>query len=851
MIQLTTPPTTLDADSEFHLREIERRSENAAERTTLLVRLYFAGFLTAASGLSYLAGRPLEEITQQQLTIAIYFLYCAGTYVFLGRARKYHPIVKYISSFVDISLLTFLTWYITTSQANPILSYFTPMTLIFFIFLVMSAVRNRPGVIVFTLILALLGHGGLMFLAYPEMRELNANLARLTPQLIPELAAAGETFNLPSGQPIGAALRLIYLSAVGGLLMYTIHIARRTAREQTAYLLAQKSLQFAEIDRLKTEFFLNMSHEFRTPLTLMLGPIERLLEQDAPAPERDRLLQLARRNAYHMLSNVNNLLDYSRIAAGKLQPMLRPVTLAALIATTTEAFHYEIERKGLRLHLETSEPCPQATIDPDLIERAVTNLLANALRFTNTGTISVRMRYAPGRFIICVADTGQGIAPDQRVAIFNRFHSTDAATGAGTGLGLPLAREIVELHGGSVRVRSRINAGSCFRIRLPAQSRDVADPAPRHRVLQPIVARPEAAAATITRATTTQYETLSANPTAEILLVEDNPDMREFLTETLQPFYYVSAVTNGHEALDYLRRRTPNLVISDVMMPEMDGLTLLRILRTEHSRRTLPVLMLTARSEPLDRIDGLRTGADDYLAKPFATGELLERARKLIERERATDAALARERAEIYANLHDNLGAQLTDLALQARHIHSATPPSEARERFQAAVTRAHQSLRTALSDSEDLERMREDFLLGLQLFLVRRYTNAGRRLHWRVNVACESLFSEERVPERIKHTLFAILRETSTNDLKYGAGPTELELDAAQSEVDARHILRLRFHARSTFRPGASTDVGGTGWGEKTIAARVAGINGVSSRSLTDGQFILTLEIPIDATTS
>ena len=870
----------LDPESAVHLRRIERRYENYGERTAFVVRLYFCAFTTLAAVLSHLGGRPASELIERLTTIGVYAVFCASMYVFLGRTRTYHPTIKYISSFVDVALLTLLTWFSTRSQENPILSYFTPMTLIYFVFLTMSAVRNRLRVIAFTLALCLLGYGGLMILAYPEMFALNARLAAATAELMPATAASGGEFRLPSGRPMGIVLRLLYMGLAGGLLIYAVYGARRVARQQTAYLLEQKVLKHAEIDRIKTNFFLNMSHEFRTPLTLILGPIQRLLNPNErlSRESREELLNIILRSSRSMLTNVNNLLDFSRLRAGKLQLQKKAIDLRAHVQSIAEAFRFESESKGLLLEIDLPDRAVAATVDPYLLERALSNLLANAVRFTQNGGVAIRMQVAPApsaadsadRIQIEVSDSGPGIPSERTAAIFERFET--GGTSGGSGLGLPLCREIVELHNGRIDLVPQPGAGARFRIELPLNASNPATPKAQNEssATEALIASPDTSAAPIDRKTRAAHADVPGFPVqgrasaaafaqspppatgpvaghglADVLLVDDNGDMRDFVRGILQPYYLVRTAKDGREALESVRRRRPDLLIADVMMPEMSGLMLLEILRAERETGDLPVILLTARSESGDRMEGLRGGADAYLTKPFLAEELLQRAQNLIQRSRNVETNLARERHRIYNELHDSLGARLTDLALQARRMNPNVLAKGELDELNATVSSAQQSLRNALSDSEDLERMRTDFPLGLQLFLLRRYTTGGRSLQWDLSPEVETLLKGPRLSERTRHSLFSVLREVTTNDLKYGHETSRLEFESAGTgDADDHRLLRVRFFAPSRYDPAGQN----TGRGRHTIAERVAELGGKLEQSLVDGSFQMQIEIPLTA---
>ncbi|MBD0385553.1 MAG: response regulator [Nostoc sp. C3-bin3] len=416
----------------------------------------------------------------------------------------------------------------------------------------------------------------------------------------------------------------------------------------------------AELDRAKTEFFNNVSHEFRTPLTLMLGPLEDVLssKNGSLTPDEREQLQLVHRNSLRLLKLVNTLLDFSRIEASRIEAVYEPTDLAVLTTELASVFRSAIERAGLRLTVDCP-PLPEAVyVDRQMWEKIVLNLLNNAFKFTFTGEITVALRWYREYVELEIQDTGTGIPAVELPRLFERFYRVQGLQGRtyeGSGIGLSLVQEMVRLHGGSVRVSSKVNQGSCFIVVLPTGK----DHLPVERI------------GTKSDLSSAAFETNAfveeawrwlpqegkreknffapapegVNSKARILLADDNADMRDYLKHLLQPYYEVEVVTNGVAALAAADRQIPDLVLSDIMMPGVDGLQLLRQLRSQSSTCEVPIILLSARAGEESRVEGLEMGADDYLIKPFSARELLARVRANLELSRLRKQAQA-ERAE-------------------------------------------------------------------------------------------------------------------------------------------------------------------------------------------------------------
>jgi signal transduction histidine kinase len=408
----------------------------------------------------------------------------------------------------------------------------------------------------------------------------------------------------------------------------------------------------AELDRAKTAFFSNVSHEFRTPLTLLLGPLEDALAgRDGALPPAARgALELAHRNALRLQRLVNSLLDVSRLEAGAAQAALVPVDLAQLTADLASGFRAAFERAGLTLAVDCPPLPAPVRVDPAAWEKVVLNLLSNALKFTFEGGVTVRLSAEEGQAVLTVADTGTGVPPHELPRLFERFHRVRGAQGRtheGTGIGLALVRELALLHGGDVSAESREGGGTTLRVRVPLALAPGATPhahvaAPQAYVEEALRWLPPGGGAVAgpgARGPGAQEprarEDGAGGATGErprVLVVDDNADMREYVARVLAPTFAVEAAGDGEEALEAVRTRGPYaLVLTDVMMPRLGGFGLLKALREEPRTRGLPVVMLSARAGEEAAVEGLEAGADDYLVKPFSARELLARVRSSLE----------------------------------------------------------------------------------------------------------------------------------------------------------------------------------------------------------------------------
>ncbi len=649
----------------------------------------------------------------------------------------------------------------------------------------------------------------------------------------------------------------------------------------------------AELDRAKTTFFSNVSHEFRTPLTLMLGPLEHMLAEGPGLTEAARReLEVVHRSALRLLKLVNALLDFSRIEAGRAEADLAPTDLANLTRDLASAFRSAVEQAGLRLIVDVAPLPATIPVDRDMWEKIVLNLLSNAFKFTQAGQIRVSLGTDDGFAVLAVSDTGIGIPADQVGRIFERFHRVQGASGRtheGTGIGLALVKDLALLHGGSASVESTMGVGSTFTVRIPLTSARVTE------------ARPSPAGPDPQRAETFVAEALRWQPPPSqpspdegqeadwprVLLADDNADMRDYVRRLLvERGYRVTTASDGRAALDAAQEQRPDLVLSDVMMPVMDGAELVRRLRAHPSLRTLPVILLSARAGEEETAGGLELGADDYLTKPFSARELLARVRLQVtmselRRRAAEQEARAEERERVAEDLRHTvqlrdeflslasheLNTPLTSLQLQVGAVRRAMGKSRSwdPEKMMARmgfidrqVLRMARLVRGLLEvnrisrgrvelslEPVDLRTVIEDVLADLEEDLAR----AGCRVETHFDGPAVGLWDRMRLEQ--------ILTNVVSNALKYGAArPVEI---VAANSADGNAVVTVRDEGIGIAeedreriferfeRAVSSENYGGFGlglWIAKVFAEAMGGRMHVESRV---GQgSVFTLELPL-----
>ncbi len=416
----------------------------------------------------------------------------------------------------------------------------------------------------------------------------------------------------------------------------------------------QQAERLMEVDRLKTEFFQNISHEFRTPLTLMIGPLESAINQGIDLPLDQAAIAL--RNSRRLLRLVNQLLDLQRLDAGKMQPKFRPCDLVNFVEQTVATFRPYCEKKGITLHTHTPPSCDRVYLDLERFDKVLYNLLSNAMKFTPSGgTITVSLQPAGDHILLQVKDTGIGIRADQIPHLFERFRQAEGSASRsyeGSGLGLALVKELVELHKGQVSVESVYGAGTTFGVwlhkgvsHLPLEQ-IIEVPADVHSsrssveladvemelqeedgaITQDIGAIASAPASSLSAPIETKE-----NQKCTILVVDDNPDLRTYVSGIMRgQGYQVKTARNGGEGFAIAQSYPPDLMVTDLMMPLVSGLDLIRMMREDEALKGTPIILLTAKADEDTRIEGALQGADIYLSKPFNDRELLAAVRNLL-----------------------------------------------------------------------------------------------------------------------------------------------------------------------------------------------------------------------------
>ncbi len=426
------------------------------------------------------------------------------------------------------------------------------------------------------------------------------------------------------------------------------HLAGALTDARAYELERRRAEDLAEVDRAKTDFFTNVSHEFRTPLTLLLGPAQDALAdvEDPLSPGQRARLEVVSRNGERLLRLVNSLLDFSRLEAGRVQARFEPVDLAAYTATLAGMFEVATDRGGLSLVVDCPPLPAPVHVDREHWAKIVLNLVSNALKFTFDGQITVSLRAEDGEAVLRVADTGVGVPAAELPQLFERFHRVQGARSRsheGSGIGLALVSELVGLHGGTVAAESEVGRGTTFTVRLPGGTAHLPPDQTLHGSTTP---GPTAEVAGLERGlvaeavgwveerTSPQVAAPVEGGRPRVLVVDDNPDMRDYVCGLLAEQYDVAAAADGLEGLAQVAAVRPDLVLTDVMMPNLDGFGMLERLRADPATFEVPVVMLSARAGEDGTIEGLEAGADDYLVKPFSARELLARVKVNLELDR-------------------------------------------------------------------------------------------------------------------------------------------------------------------------------------------------------------------------
>ena len=586
-----------------------------------------------------------------------------------------------------------------------------------------------------------------------QVGELNAHMGVTAiatgGQPKPETLVVVPIMSLVANRPAGAVVvgisprirldRLYssFLELVGSQIATAVANARAYDEER------RRAEALAEIDRAKTAFFSNVSHEFRTPLTLMLGPVQDVLTSPTTSGPARVQLELAHRNSLRLLKLVNSLLEFSRIEAGRVQASYVPTDLAALTADLASTFTTALELAGLKLEVDLQALPEPVYVDRDMWEKIVLNLLSNAFKYTLQGGIAVSLEPLDEAALLTVRDTGIGIPAAALPRLFERFFRVEGAEGRtheGSGIGLALVHELVKLHGGNVTVESQIGAGTVFKVHVPLGSAHL----PQERIgsaqsLQgPVVSArmyveealrwlpesrapaadaPAAFAMKMTRVPTPRdAHPRSAVYGARVIVADDNSDMRAYVRELLESRYQVETVADGKEALESARRAPPDLIVSDVMMPRMDGFALLQALRADPQLRDIPTILLSARAGEEAVIEGLDAMADDYLVKPFSARELIARVgaqlqlarlrREASEREHTRLKTADRQKNEFLAMLAHELRNPLAPIRNASEILARTLPTASSEQALVAMVKRQVSQLTRLVDDLLDVSRI-------------------------------------------------------------------------------------------------------------------------------------------------
>ncbi len=464
-----------------------------------------------------------------------------------------------------------------------------------------------------------------------------------------------------------------FLLVTMALVLISAHLSRQIRFQEFSarFDLAEANEELKKLDVLKSQFFANISHEVRTPLTSIISPIQSLYQGEVGplAKHQLELVEQMYRNSLRLLDMINQMLDFAKFDARKMELRLSDVRLDELAEQSVTMFAEVAARNGLELSYEVEDEIPLVLLDKDKVERILFNLVRNAIKFTEEGRITVTVGCEDKSIVMSVSDTGIGIPDEKLPLIFERFQQVDGSSTrryAGTGLGLTIVKEAVELQKGKIWVESELNEGTCFTVVFPTNLEELTPEAfverrgrDRRKTDRPFTGpdrrRRPRRKADVPEISAEELLIMEQGPDPEdletevplvegegyrVLYVEDNEDLRSYISRMLRSFgHTVSVAVDGADGWEKVQATKPEIVVSDVMMPHVDGLELLQRIKEESHTQRIPVILITAKSEIDSRITGLQTGADDYLAKPINLRELDARIRNLVTSGKFHEAA--------------------------------------------------------------------------------------------------------------------------------------------------------------------------------------------------------------------
>lgn len=445
--------------------------------------------------------------------------------------------------------------------------------------------------------------------------------------------------DMPSGFIVlGISPRLMFDELYQGFFeLISRQISIHISNSHTLAMQKQRVEELSELNKAKTDFFNNVSHELRTPLTLIVGPLENLLAKSSGlTASAKNEIDLIYRNAVRLIKLVNNLLNFSRIESHRIDVKFESLDLCKITSTIANSFLPAIEKAGLKFIINCQPLSRETSADKEMWENIVINLLSNAFKYTLQGTISISLREVNDDIELTVKDTGVGIPKADIAKIFERFYrvkGTQGRTHEGTGIGLSLVKELITIHGGTITVDSEVGMGTVFTVKIPivpiAATNKISKPAADTNKLN-LDAFVQEAMSLVDNNKNSNSAIVSAsqNKVGSVYIVEDNADMREYMTNLLKDQYDVTSYANGKVALERILQQAPDVVLSDVMMPVMDGLELIKQIRATKSVAKTPVILISARAGQEASVTGIDAGADDYLVKPFSARELIARVRQ-------------------------------------------------------------------------------------------------------------------------------------------------------------------------------------------------------------------------------